>query len=147
MKDTYWMALGGFCLIGLAAWIGTVVGKSRGERLLREGRLGKSKSIWTRDLFETRVGRMVATIVLFPLSVIAGTRAIIEQHASWQYFSYHGFDAICIGVGEIGIGIVTLSAYGFPKRSHGEAGIRTLGIWSGTICFVLGFSIALFRNI
>jgi hypothetical protein len=147
MKDSYWYVLGAFSLVGLAAWIGAVVGKRRGEKLLREGRLNEPKSMWTKDLFETRAGRMIATFVLPPLLIFSGVLDIIRRQARWEHFDYHGFDAVCIGVSEVGIGIVLLSSYGLPKRGDGGAGLRTLAIWIGTICLVAGLSIALFRNI
>jgi hypothetical protein len=147
MKDTYWYVLVALGLVGVSAWVGTLLGRHGAEKLRIEGRLNEPKSVWTRDLFATRVGRVFVTFILSPLLVAEGVLAIINRHARWKSFDYSGSDAAFIGIGEIGMGLVMMALYAYPLARFGDTWFRRAAIWCGLACVFVGFSVALFRNI
>ncbi len=149
MKDTYWYVIAAFAVVALGAWIGSFLVRHRMETLVREGRLGTGgpRSIWTRDLLDNPVGRFIQALVLPPVVLASGFIDIVNRHARFKYFDYRGLDAACIGAGKIGIGLMLLSAFTFSARDYGDSRFRAAANWAGLACFVIGFSVALFRNI
>jgi hypothetical protein len=149
VKESYWYVIATFAFVALGTWIMTVIMGRRMVRISREGpfRLPPARSIWTRDIFDNRVGRFILAVV-FPSVVLAsGFVDIVSRHAVVKFFDYRGFDAVCIGVGKIGMGLVSLSACTFPARDYGESRFRIAATWAGFVLFVAGFSVALVRNI
>jgi hypothetical protein len=149
MKDTYWLVIASFGIVALGLWVGMILARRRMERLAREGpfRLPAARSIWTRELFDTLVGRLFFNFVLVPFILASGFIDIVNRHARWKYFDYWNFDAICIGVGEIGIGVALMATGTFSERDYGKRKFRTTAMVAGFTSFVVGFSAALFRNI
>lgn len=149
MKESYWYVIATFAFVALGTWIMTVIMGRRMVRISREGpfRLPPARSIWTRDILDNRVGRFILAVVSPSGALASGLIDIISRQARFKYFDYHGLDAVCIGVGKIGIGMMMLTTYSFPARDFGEGGFRTIATWAAFVFFVAGFSVALFRNI
>ncbi|HXC02656.1 MAG TPA: hypothetical protein VNU49_08400 [Opitutaceae bacterium] len=106
-----------------------------------------SQSIFTRDLFSTRAGRFTRRFI-FPLLLIAFGALKICRRFSWiGGYEYHGFDAVCIGIGYIGAGLLCSAYYTFSPHNPAEEKIRRLALWIALFVFAAGFSIPIFRNI
>ena len=151
MKDTYWLLLGIFGLYAMVACTAYYFASQRAERLRVEGELRqipkKAKSIWTRDLFDTRFGRFFAAYIFAPTLILYGILATTEQEVRYKGFTYHGFDAVCIGIGIVCLGLGAFVFYGMPNRNEKEVKIRASIIWVTTAAFVICFATALLRNI
>lgn len=106
-----------------------------------------SGSIWTRDLLDNPFGRVVVRYVA-PIGILAsGVVPIIFQEARWKGYDYHGFDAVCIGVGLVCVGGGMLAFHHLPMRSAEEAKRRTAIVCGFSLVFIIAFGTALFRNI
>jgi hypothetical protein len=103
-------------------------------------------SIWTRDLLDNPFGRFLRGYVFPALLLSLGLKEIITGEATFKRFTYTGFDAICIGVGVVCLGLISALAYNpwFGKVSETQK--RAALIFSG-ILFIVSFGTALFRNV
>ena len=103
-------------------------------------------SIWTRDLLDNPFGEFLRGYIFPALLLSLGLKEIITGEATFKRFTYIGFDAVCIGVGVICLGLISALAYNpwFGKVS--EAWKRAALILSG-ILFIVSFGTALCRNV
>lgn len=104
------------------------------------------ESIWTRDLLNNPFGRFLRGFVFPALLLLLGLKEIITGEATFRRFTYIGFDAICIGIGIICLGLLSAIAYNpwFGKIS--EAQKRAAFIFCGML-FIASFGTALLRNV
>ncbi|MCX6952990.1 MAG: hypothetical protein NTV51_12615 [Verrucomicrobia bacterium] len=148
MKDTYWHVIA--CIAGagvvllLAAYSAQV---SLRRRLARGALLPASRSIWTRDLFENPLGRVVRRWVFPTVLIGAGLLEALTGTARWSGFDYHGFDAVCIGLGTISIGVALFAIYSGPAPAGKPGKIRSVVLMIANVSFIVSFATALFRNI
>ena len=106
----------------------------------------EKKSIWTRDLLDNPFGHLLRAVV-FPLLFMGiGVREIIVREAAWRRFTYRGFDAVCIGVGVICLGVICALAYNPWLLRLPESPRKATFILSGLL-FAATFGTALFRNV
>jgi hypothetical protein len=106
-----------------------------------------SQSIFTRDLFSTRAGRFTRRFI-FPLLLVAFGTLKICRRISWiGGYEYHGFDAVCIGIGYIGAGLLCSAYYTFCPRNPMEEKIRQRALWATLFVLAASFSIPILRNI
>lgn len=147
MKDTYWLVLACFVGMGAVLWLATLSTRMSVERRLMRGETIKKKSIWTRDLLDNRFGRAIRSLVIPPLVIGWGLIQALTGEARWKQFDYHGFDAVCIGVGTISIGLALLTIYTFPARDSKGDRLRSRIILVAGLVFTASFTTALFRNI
>src|SRR5262245_57854722 len=148
MKDTYWLVAACFVAMSVLAWLATFSARRSVERSLSRGELPSGRrSIWTRDLLDNRFGRALRGFVIPPLLIGWGLLGVLAGEARWKGFDYHGFDAVCIGVGTISIGVVLLAVYTFPARGSEGQKWRSRVVLLAGLLFVAGFGTALLRNI
>jgi hypothetical protein len=151
MKYTYWIVPGIFACLAMEACFLVWMEKRKRQRIIyQEGSAeynqGK-QSIWTRNLSNTRVGSAFINYILPAYLSLLGITAIVNQRVNWRDFTYRGFDATCIGIGSICLGVILFSNSPWVVRYLLVGKIRVVVFWIGVIGFVGAFSTALFRNI
>jgi hypothetical protein len=157
MKDTYWLVLVlVFGLPALGLCLGWYTGIWSARRKIQKdmeyfGLRGqwpeRKRSIWTRDVFDNGFGRFLTNVV-FPVLLLGyGIVAIVTGQARWKDYEYRGIDAVLIGIGAISLSLMPMAFTARPGRSPTVSKIQTWIGWLASVCFILCFSIALFRNI
>jgi hypothetical protein len=127
-------------------WLAMLSARKSVERRLVRGEPSTTKSIWTRDLLDNRFGHVVRSMVFPPVLIGLGLIDVLTAEARWKGFDYHGFDAVCIGVGTTSIGVALLAIYTFPASDTEGDRFRGRIIVGAGVLFAVCFGTALFRN-
>ncbi|WP_438480623.1 hypothetical protein [Oleiharenicola lentus] len=104
------------------------------------------ESIWTRDLLDNPFGRFLRGFIFPALLVSVGLKEIISGEATFKRFTYTGFDAICIGIGVICLGLISAIGYNPWFARLPEVQKRAAVIFCGLL-FIAAFATALLRNV
>ncbi len=90
-------------------------------------------------------GKFFLNYLLSVAIIVYGVTAVVNRQASYKHFTYYGFDAICIGMGCICLGLLVLSATDFG----GERLAKTKAVvqWIGLLGVTATFLTALLRNL
>jgi hypothetical protein len=105
-----------------------------------------SRSLWTRDLLDNPIGRVLRGYV-FPLFLLGlGTVEIATQQATYKRFVYSGADAVCIGIGTICIGVPCALVCN-PWCAKLPSALRWVAGLGCGLGFIVTFGIALLGNL
>jgi len=81
------------------------------------------RSIWTKDLYDTFLGRILSGYVFPALFLYEGVSAIATKQVSWRSADFDGVDALCLGGVFFSLGFLTL--FGVHFQPHSERGRTT----------------------
>jgi len=110
------------------------------------GKADMKPSVWTRDLFDNRFGRVFLGYVLPFVVIASGTAAVIVRKVTFRRFDYVGFDAVLVGLGILCLGVMGAITQN-PRLLQLPAILRRrIFVASGAILIVC-FSTALIRNV
>ena len=103
--------------------------------------------IWTRDLLDNPAGRVLRRYVFPGLLLAIGIAEVITQKAKYKRYEYNGFDAVCIGVGFISIGLMSLVAVTPQISEKIDLRLKSRMMFVLSVVFICAFGTALLRNI
>lgn len=98
---------------------------------------------------DSRISDFLIRFILCPLIIGWGVVCVVTQKSGWAgSLDVRGFDAVCFGIGEIGLGVGMFALHNNrPDQSEKTGRIRAVVATVGLVIFVVGSLTAVFRNI